>query len=169
MHIMVALTLFVRVRILLRLPPEKQLFFGKAAFYCFGSLFDSRISDIRRMVCKSAYRRNPHWLPTTGRCAFPWSKTGQLCRSHIFPPGFAAAGRSRRSHAGVCRCMNSPPSRVLLTLVRFRAMFISYENSRKIVSRLFIICGYMRIICGSLWRHQWKFCGSPCVTMKSSN
>ena len=44
LHIMVALTLFVRVRILLRLPPKKQLFVWKAAFFVtFCSLWNFQI------------------------------------------------------------------------------------------------------------------------------
>ena len=48
LHIMVTLTLFVRVRILLRLPPKKQLFVRKAAFFItFCSLCNFQIFRIR--------------------------------------------------------------------------------------------------------------------------
>ena len=47
LHIMVTLTLFVRVRILLRLPPKKQLFVRKAAFFItFCSLLNFQIFHI---------------------------------------------------------------------------------------------------------------------------
>lgn len=53
LHILVTLTLFVRVRILLRLPPEKQLFFGKAAFFItFCSFQNFQIFDVCQMSVK---------------------------------------------------------------------------------------------------------------------
>ena len=65
LHILVTLTLFVRVRILLRLPPEKQLFFGKAAFFLSSSVGiyfwdkEQRSSDSKRLVFQ---RKQAFWF-----------------------------------------------------------------------------------------------------------
>ena len=65
LHILVTLTLFVRVRILLRLPPEKQLFFGKAAFSLLFAAF--RISRFLMSVkCLSNGFSNPFFQRSNG-------------------------------------------------------------------------------------------------------
>ena len=53
LHILVTLTLFVRVRILLRLPTKKQFFFGKAAFFITFCKFQNfQIFDVCQMSVK---------------------------------------------------------------------------------------------------------------------
>ena len=65
LHILVTLTLFVRVRILLRLPTKKQFFFGKAAFFFCSSVCihfsdeQQRNNDRKRLVFQ---RKQAFWF-----------------------------------------------------------------------------------------------------------